>query len=72
MLSFISVFSFLCGNFCLGGEEGRHAGWSSSDPARRRNSGPIANDVNLFRQKAPVPSDSTASKDAMVSIFIYR
>ncbi|CAI8598595.1 unnamed protein product [Vicia faba] len=49
------------------GEEGRHTGWSSSDPARRRTSGPIANDVNLSRQKAPVPSDSTASKDAMLS-----
>ncbi|PNX55080.1 casein kinase i isoform delta-like protein, partial [Trifolium pratense] len=54
------------------GEEGRHAGWSSSDPARRRTSGPIANDGNLSRQKAPVPSDSTASKEVMVSIFGYR
>jgi len=66
---------FLCffqwGNFCLGGEDGRHAGWSSSDPARRRNTGPIANDGNLSRQKAPVPSDSNGSKEVMVSIFIY-
>ncbi|WJX69760.1 Casein kinase 1-like protein 2 [Trifolium repens] len=50
-----------------GGEEGRHAGWSSSDPARRRSSGPIANDGNLSRLKAPVPSESTASKEVMVS-----
>ncbi|GAU22001.1 hypothetical protein TSUD_111410 [Trifolium subterraneum] len=50
-----------------GGEEGKHAGWSSSDPARRRTSGPIANDGNLSRQKAPVPSESTASKEVMVS-----
>ncbi|KAK2371242.1 Casein kinase 1-like protein 2 [Trifolium repens] len=49
------------------GEEGRHAGWSSSDPARRRSSGPIANDGNLSRLKAPVPSESTASKEVMVS-----
>ncbi|RDX58699.1 Casein kinase 1-like protein 2, partial [Mucuna pruriens] len=50
-----------------GGENGRHTGWSSSDPSRRRNSGPIANDGNLSRQKAPVPSDSTGSKDVMLS-----
>lgn len=65
------MFLFKCGNFCLGGEEGRHAGWSSSDLARRRNSGPIANDGNLSRQKAPVTSDLIGSKEVMVSVFIY-
>ncbi|KAL2332257.1 hypothetical protein Fmac_019838 [Flemingia macrophylla] len=51
----------------IGGENSRHTGWSSSDPARRRNSGPIANDGSLSRQKAPVPSDSNGSKDVMLS-----
>ncbi|KAK4267269.1 hypothetical protein QN277_024069 [Acacia crassicarpa] len=50
-----------------GGEDGRPTGWSSSDPTRRRNSGPIGNDVILSRQKAPVPSDSNISKDGMLS-----
>ncbi|XP_061371112.1 casein kinase 1-like protein 2 isoform X2 [Gastrolobium bilobum] len=53
-----------------GGEDGRHTGWSSSDPTRRRHSGPIANDGILSRQKAPVPSDSTGSKEVKVSIFM--
>ncbi|XP_020223414.1 casein kinase 1-like protein 2 [Cajanus cajan] len=51
----------------IGGESSRHTGWSSSDPARRRNSGPITNDGSLSRQKAPVPSDSNGSKDVMLS-----
>ncbi|KAG4961467.1 hypothetical protein AAZX31_13G329500 [Glycine max] len=55
-----------------GGENSRHTGWSSSDPARRRNSGPIANDGMLSRQKAPFPSDSTRSKDVMLSSSNFR
>ena len=67
----LRFLAFNVGNFCVGGENSRHTGWSSSDPARRRNSGPIANDGMLSRQKAPFPSDSTRSKDVMVSIHIY-
>ncbi|KAF7814090.1 casein kinase 1-like protein 2 [Senna tora] len=48
-----------------GGEDGRHPGWSSSDPTRRRNA--MANDGVLSRQKAPVASESNASKDVMSS-----
>ncbi|KAG5000643.1 Casein kinase 1-like protein 2 [Glycine soja] len=53
----------------LGGEDGngRPTNWSSSDPTRRRNSGTIANDGILSRQKGPVTYDSTGSKDAMLS-----
>lgn len=54
--------------FWVGGEDGRLAGWSSSDPSRRRNSGPIVNDGILSRQKAPVTSDSVGSKDVLVSL----
>ncbi|KAH1240151.1 Casein kinase 1-like protein 2 [Glycine soja] len=50
----------------LGGEDGRPNNWSSSDPTRRRNSGPIVNDGILSRQKGPVTYDSNGSKDAMV------
>ncbi|XP_004510406.1 casein kinase 1-like protein 2 [Cicer arietinum] len=50
-----------------GGKDGRHTGWSSSDPTRRRNSGPIANDGTLSREKAPLTNDLTGSKDAMLS-----
>ena len=67
----LRFLAFNVGNFCVGGVNSRHTGWSSSDPARRRNSGPIANDGMSSRQKAPVPSDSTGSKDVMVSIYIY-
>ncbi|MED6134178.1 Casein kinase 1-like protein 2 [Stylosanthes scabra] len=49
-----------------GGEDGRRIGWSSSDPTRRRHSGPIANDGILSRQKAQLINDSTGSKDAML------
>lgn len=56
----------------VGGEDGRHSGWTSLDPTRRRNSGPIGNDGILSRQKAPVANDSTGSKDAMVCMFDYR
>uniref|UniRef100_A0A368UIV2 non-specific serine/threonine protein kinase n=1 Tax=Glycine max TaxID=3847 RepID=A0A368UIV2_SOYBN len=51
----------------LGGEDGRPNNWSSSDPTRRRNSGPIVNDGILSRQKGPVTYDSNGSKDAMLS-----
>lgn len=60
---------FQCSDLIVGGEDGRHPGWSTSDLTRRRNSGPIANDAVLSRQKAPVASDSNASKDVMVRIF---
>uniref|UniRef100_A0A6M2EEM0 non-specific serine/threonine protein kinase n=1 Tax=Populus davidiana TaxID=266767 RepID=A0A6M2EEM0_9ROSI len=49
-----------------GGEEGR-PGWSSSDHARRRNSGPIVNAGNLSKQKSPVTNDLSLSKDATLS-----
>ncbi|BAT98369.1 casein kinase 1-like protein 2 [Vigna umbellata] len=51
----------------LGGEDGRHNNWSSSDPTRRRNPVPFANDGVLSRQKGPVTYDSTQSKDVMLS-----
>uniref|UniRef100_A0A6N2N2N8 non-specific serine/threonine protein kinase n=1 Tax=Salix viminalis TaxID=40686 RepID=A0A6N2N2N8_SALVM len=44
-----------------GGEEGR-PGWSSTDHARRRNSGPIVNFGNPSKQKGL--SDSSLTKDA--------
>ncbi|MCH84628.1 casein kinase I isoform delta-like protein, partial [Trifolium medium] len=50
-----------------GGKDVRHTGWSSSDPTRRRTSGPIANDGILSREKAPLTNDLTGSKDAMLS-----
>lgn len=56
-------------NSIVGGEDGRFAGWPSTDPIRRRSSGPNANDAILSRQKAPVPSDSNISKDGMVCIL---
>ncbi|CAL5195663.1 unnamed protein product [Lathyrus oleraceus] len=49
-----------------GGKDGRHIGWSSTDPTRRRNSGPIAIDGIVSREKAPVTNDLTGSKDAML------
>ncbi|KAK7381781.1 hypothetical protein VNO80_00328 [Phaseolus coccineus] len=51
----------------LGGEDGRHNNWSSSDPTRRRNPVPFANDGVLSRQKSPVTYDSTLSKDVTLS-----
>ncbi|KAJ6327627.1 hypothetical protein OIU78_014485 [Salix suchowensis] len=46
-----------------GGEEGT-PGWSSTDHARRRNSGPIGNFGNPSKQKGPVANDPSLSKDA--------
>uniref|UniRef100_A0A6N2LYK9 Uncharacterized protein n=1 Tax=Salix viminalis TaxID=40686 RepID=A0A6N2LYK9_SALVM len=51
-----------------GGEEGR-PGWSSTDHARRRNSGPIVNFGNPSKQKGPVANDSSLTKDATLKIF---
>ncbi|QCE02229.1 casein kinase 1-like protein 2 [Vigna unguiculata] len=50
-----------------GGEDGRHNNWSSSDPTRRRNPVPFANDGVLSRQKGPAIYDSTQPKDVMLS-----
>ncbi|KAF2301023.1 hypothetical protein GH714_019348 [Hevea brasiliensis] len=50
-----------------GGEDGR-PGWSSTDPSRRRHSGPITSSVNLSKQKGPIANDLPLSKDATLSI----
>lgn len=49
-----------------GEEEGRQ----STDPARRRSSGPLMNAGSLSKQKSPIGNEST-SKDAMVSYPNY-
>ncbi|RWR82759.1 casein kinase 1-like protein 2 [Cinnamomum micranthum f. kanehirae] len=49
-----------------GGEEGRQTGWSANDP-RRRVSGPILSAGSLSKQKNPVASEMSVSKDAMLS-----
>ncbi|XP_022715176.1 casein kinase 1-like protein 2 isoform X2 [Durio zibethinus] len=50
-----------------GGEEGGPSGWSSTDPTRRRHSGPIVNSGSLAKQKSPVPNDLPLAKDSMLS-----
>ncbi|XVF86834.1 hypothetical protein PTKIN_Ptkin18bG0074300 [Pterospermum kingtungense] len=50
-----------------GGEEGRPSGWSSTDPSRRRHSGPIVNSGSLAKQKSPVTNDPPLAKDSMLS-----
>lgn len=52
-----------------GAEEGRHTGWSSADPSRRRNSGPLGNSANFSKQKSPMANDPAFSKDAMMSSY---
>ncbi|XP_010242267.1 PREDICTED: casein kinase 1-like protein 2 [Nelumbo nucifera] len=54
-----------------GGEEGRQAGWSSTDPSRRRIPGPAINAGSLSKQKSPVANDSALTKDAMLPSSIY-
>lgn len=49
-----------------GGEDGR-PGWPSTDPSRRRNSGPITTSGNLSKQKGPIVGDLPLSKDATLS-----
>ncbi|KAL5999591.1 hypothetical protein ACLOJK_037876 [Asimina triloba] len=50
-----------------GGEEGRQAVWSSSDPSRRRMPGPAVTAGSLSKQKNPITTDSAITKDAMLS-----
>ncbi|KAK6268218.1 hypothetical protein QUC31_012378 [Theobroma cacao] len=51
-----------------GGEDGRPSGWSSTDPTRRRHSGPIVNSGNLAKQKSPVANDPPLAKDPMAML----
>ncbi|KAG6486382.1 hypothetical protein ZIOFF_054952 [Zingiber officinale] len=50
-----------------GGEEGRASGWLAADPYRHGRSSPTVNVGNSSKQKAPVSSDLSGSKDAMIS-----
>uniref|UniRef100_A0A5B7BD50 non-specific serine/threonine protein kinase n=2 Tax=Davidia involucrata TaxID=16924 RepID=A0A5B7BD50_DAVIN len=50
-----------------GEEEGRPVGLSSVDPSHRRISGQPINAGSFSKQKSPVPNDSTASRDVMLS-----
>ncbi|KAJ6389559.1 hypothetical protein OIU77_027809 [Salix suchowensis] len=52
-----------------GGEEVT-PGWSSTDHARRRNSGPIVNFGNPSKQKGPVANDPSLSKDATCAMEV--
>ncbi|XP_042429249.1 casein kinase 1-like protein 2 [Zingiber officinale] len=49
------------------GEEGRASGWLAADPYRHGRSSPTVNVGNSSKQKAPVSSDLSGSKDAMIS-----
>lgn len=62
------IMNLLSFFFYAGGEEGRQTGWSANDP-RRRVSGPILSAGSLSKQKNPVASEMSVSKDAMVSCF---
>ncbi|KAG6482704.1 hypothetical protein ZIOFF_059341 [Zingiber officinale] len=53
-----------------GGEEGRASGWLAADPYRHGRSSPTVNVGNSSKQKAPVSSDLSGSKDAMVSLLV--
>ncbi|KAL4333169.1 hypothetical protein GQ457_07G031160 [Hibiscus cannabinus] len=46
-----------------GGKEVRPSGWSSTDPTRRRHSGPIENSGTVAKQKTPIANDRPAAKD---------
>ncbi|ONK66589.1 uncharacterized protein A4U43_C06F9930 [Asparagus officinalis] len=50
-----------------GGEEGRTSGWPGADLSRRRVTAPAINAGTLSKQKSPAISDSSASREAMVS-----
>ncbi|XP_022723278.1 casein kinase 1-like protein 2 isoform X1 [Durio zibethinus] len=50
------------------GGEGRPSGWSSTDPSRRRHSGPIVNSGSLAKQNNPVANDPPFAKEPMVML----
>ncbi|XP_022723279.1 casein kinase 1-like protein 2 isoform X2 [Durio zibethinus] len=54
--------------FIREGGEGRPSGWSSTDPSRRRHSGPIVNSGSLAKQNNPVANDPPFAKEPMVML----
>ncbi|KAJ8756165.1 hypothetical protein K2173_024712 [Erythroxylum novogranatense] len=42
-------------------------GRSATDPTRRRNSGPVSNSGNFYKQKNPVADDQALTKDGVLS-----
>ncbi|KAJ6853808.1 casein kinase 1-like protein 2 isoform X1 [Iris pallida] len=50
-----------------GGEEGRTSGWLAADPSRRRVSTPAVSAGSLSKQKTPVTTDASITKEAMLS-----